>query len=101
MKQARDADLRLKLGPNLNFCRPCFRPSRPRRTHTFQKIELLQGRRCASGRCALAGTIFTVVVVLWMLALALQFGTGVLPLLLVVGTIFLLMKQVLRNSSFI
>jgi len=44
-------------------------------------------------------TIFTVFMLLWMLELALQFGANVMPLLLVVGTIFLAVKQVFRRTS--
>lgn len=44
-------------------------------------------------------TIFTVAIVLWMVALAAAFGSGVMPLLLVLGTILAAMNFVFRRRS--
>ncbi|HZU30327.1 MAG TPA: hypothetical protein VFB79_04380 [Candidatus Angelobacter sp.] len=99
MEQARDAVSFFVVGPLKLFAGHTLGRGDPERIH-FQP-ELLARRGMRQGRCALVWTIFTVFVVLWMLGLALQFGAGVLPLLLVVGTVFLLMKQILQNKSFI
>lgn len=44
-------------------------------------------------------TIFTVAIVLWMDALAAAFGPGVMPLLLVLGTILAAMNFAFRRRS--
>jgi hypothetical protein len=44
-------------------------------------------------------TVFTVAILLWMVGLAGTFGTGVMPLLLVLGTILILMNFVFRRTS--
>jgi ABC-type xylose transport system permease subunit len=45
-------------------------------------------------------TIFFVCGALWMLGLAVAFGPGVMPLLLVMGTVLVLMNFVFRRTSF-
>ena len=44
-------------------------------------------------------TIFTLAIVLWMIALAVAFGSGVMPLLLVLGTILAAMNFAFRRRS--
>lgn len=44
-------------------------------------------------------TIFTVAIVLWMVALAAAFGPGVAPLLLVLGAILAAMNFAFRRRS--
>ena len=44
-------------------------------------------------------TIFTVAIVLWMVVLAVAFGLGVVPLLLVLGTILAAMNVAFRRRS--
>jgi len=44
-------------------------------------------------------TIFTVAIVLWMVALAATFGPGVAPLLLVIGAILAAMNFAFRRRS--
>ena len=44
-------------------------------------------------------TIFTVAIVLWMVALAAAFGPGVMPVLLVLGTILTGMNLAFRRRS--
>ena len=44
-------------------------------------------------------TIFTVAILLWMVALAAAFGPGVVPLLLVLGTILAAMNFAFRRRS--
>ncbi|HEY5029455.1 MAG TPA: hypothetical protein VIK39_13680 [Candidatus Angelobacter sp.] len=44
-------------------------------------------------------TIFTVAILLWMVGLAAAFGPGVMPLLLVLGTILTAMNFVFRRRS--
>jgi hypothetical protein len=44
-------------------------------------------------------TIFTVTILLWMVALAATFGPGVLPLLLVLCTILTAMNLAFRRRS--
>ena len=44
-------------------------------------------------------TIFTVAIVLWMVALAAAFGPGVMPVLLVLGTILAAMNFAFRRRS--
>lgn len=44
-------------------------------------------------------TIFTVAIVLWMVGLAASFGPGVVPLLLVLGTILAAMNFAFRHRS--
>lgn len=44
-------------------------------------------------------TIFTVAIVLWMVALAAAFGPGVMPLLLILGTILAAMNFAFRSRS--
>jgi hypothetical protein len=43
-------------------------------------------------------TIFTVAILLWMVGLAGTFGTSVMPLLLVLGTILILMNFAFRRT---
>jgi hypothetical protein len=43
-------------------------------------------------------TIFTVAILLWMLGLAVSFGAGVVPLLVVLGTILALMNFAFRRT---
>ncbi len=45
-------------------------------------------------------TIFFVCIALWMLGLAVAFGPGVAPLLLILGSILALMNFVFRRTSF-
>lgn len=45
--------------------------------------------------------IFTVAVLLWMIGLAVAFGPGVMPLLLVLVTILVLMNLAFRRTSLI
>ena len=42
--------------------------------------------------------VFTVAVLLWMIGLAAHFGSGVLPLLLVLGAILTLMNFAFRRT---
>ena len=44
-------------------------------------------------------TIFTLAIVLWMVALAAAFGPGVMPILLVLGTILTAMNFAFRHRS--
>lgn len=44
-------------------------------------------------------TIFTLAILLWMVGLAASFGSGVMPLLLVLGTILAAMNLVFRRTS--
>lgn len=44
-------------------------------------------------------TVFTVAIVLWMVALAAAFGPGVMPVLLVLGTILTAMNFAFRRRS--
>lgn len=44
-------------------------------------------------------TIFTVAILLWMVGLAASFGPGVMPLLLVLGTILTAMNFAFRRMS--
>jgi hypothetical protein len=44
-------------------------------------------------------TIFTLAIVLWMVALAAAFGRGVIPVLLVLGTILAAMNVAFRSRS--
>lgn len=44
-------------------------------------------------------TIFTLAILLWMVGLAISFGPGVMPLLLVLGTILIAMNLVFRRTS--
>ncbi|HEY2117024.1 MAG TPA: hypothetical protein VGJ51_18140 [Candidatus Angelobacter sp.] len=44
-------------------------------------------------------TIFTVAIVLWMVALVAAFGSGVMPLLLVLGTLLAAMNFAFRRRS--
>ena len=44
-------------------------------------------------------TIFTVAIALWMVALVAAFGSGVMPLLLVLGTILAAMNFAFRRRS--
>jgi len=44
-------------------------------------------------------TIFTLAILLWMIGLAINFGPGVIPLLLVLGTILAAMNIVFRRTS--
>lgn len=44
-------------------------------------------------------TIFTVAILLWMVGLAVSFGPGVMPLLLVLGTILTAMNFAFRRMS--
>ena len=50
-------------------------------------------------RSAVFWTIFTLAIVLWMIALAVAFGSGVMPLLLVLGTILAAMNFAFRRRS--
>jgi hypothetical protein len=52
-----------------------------------------------SGGSAVFWTIFTVAIVLWMVALAAAFGPGVAPLLLVLGAILAAMNFAFRRRS--
>jgi len=52
-----------------------------------------------SGGSAVFWTIFTVAIVLWMVALAATFGPGVAPLLLVLGVILAAMNFAFRRRS--
>ncbi|HET8892321.1 MAG TPA: hypothetical protein VFQ41_25725 [Candidatus Angelobacter sp.] len=45
-------------------------------------------------------TIFTVAIVLWMVALAAAFGAGVMPVLIVLGTILTAMNFAFRRRTF-
>lgn len=56
------------------------------RNHTFR-------------RSVVFWTIFTVAIVLWMVALAAAFGPGVAPLLIVLGTILAAMNVAFRRRS--
>ena len=44
-------------------------------------------------------TIFTLAILLWMVGLAASFGPGVMPLLLVLGTILIAMNFAFRRIS--
>lgn len=44
-------------------------------------------------------TIFTLAILLWMIALAAAFGPGVIPLLLVLGTVLAGMNFAFRRRS--
>ena len=44
-------------------------------------------------------TIFTLAILLWMIGLAASFGPGVMPLLLVLGTILIAMNFAFRRTS--
>jgi hypothetical protein len=44
-------------------------------------------------------TIFTLAILLWMIGLAISFGPGVMPLLLVLGTILTAMNFAFRRTS--
>ena len=44
-------------------------------------------------------TIFTVAIVLWMVALAAAYGPGVMPVLFVLGTILIAMNLAFRRRS--
>lgn len=44
-------------------------------------------------------TIFTLAILLWMIGLAITFGPGVMPLLLVLGTILMAMNLAFRRTS--
>jgi hypothetical protein len=44
-------------------------------------------------------TIFTLAILLWMIALAISFGPGVMPLLLILGTILTAMNLIFRRTS--
>jgi hypothetical protein len=46
-------------------------------------------------------TIFTLLILLWMIVLAADFGAGVMPTLLVLGTILTLMNFVFRRRTLI
>jgi len=50
-------------------------------------------------RSAVFWTIFTLAIALWMIALAAAFGSGVMPLLLVLGTILAAMNFAFRRRS--
>jgi hypothetical protein len=52
-----------------------------------------------SGGSAVFWTIFTVAILLWMVGLAASFGPGVVPLLLVLGTILAAMNFAFRRRS--
>lgn len=43
-------------------------------------------------------TIFTLAILLWMIVLAVSFGPGVMPLLLVLGTILAAMNLAFRRT---
>lgn len=44
-------------------------------------------------------TIFTLAILLWMVGLAASFGLGVMPLLLILGTILAAMNLAFRRTS--
>ena len=44
-------------------------------------------------------TIFTLAILLWMVGLAASFGPGVMPLLLILGTILTAMNLAFRRTS--
>lgn len=44
-------------------------------------------------------TIFTLAILLWMIGLAVSFGPGVIPLLLVLGTVLAAMNIAFRRTS--
>jgi len=44
-------------------------------------------------------TIFTLAILLWMIGLAIGYGPGVMPLLLVLGTILVAMNFAFRRTS--
>jgi hypothetical protein len=44
-------------------------------------------------------TIFTLAILVWMIGLAVSFGLGVMPLLVVLGTILTAMNFVFRRTS--
>jgi hypothetical protein len=46
-------------------------------------------------------TIFTLLILLWMIVLAADFGAGVMPTLLVLGTILTLMNFIFRRRTLI
>jgi hypothetical protein len=46
-------------------------------------------------------TIFTLAILLWMIILAADFGTGVMPTLVVLGTILTVMNFAFRRRSLI
>jgi len=46
-------------------------------------------------------TIFTLVILLWMVVLAADFGAGVMPTLLALGTILTLMNFIFRRRTLI
>ena len=50
-------------------------------------------------RSAVFRTIFTLAILLWMVGLAASFGPGVMPLLLVLGTILTAMNFAFRRIS--
>ena len=43
-------------------------------------------------------TIFTVAILLWMVALAVSFGPGIMPLLIILGTLLALMNFAFRRT---
>jgi len=53
----------------------------------------------ASGGSLMLRTIFFMAIAIWMLGLMLQFGEGILPLLVVVASILLVMKRAFRRRS--
>lgn len=64
---------------------------------TVTEMQVL--RRHPFRRSAVFWTIFTLAVLLWMIGLAASFGPGVMPLLLVLGTILAAMNLAFRRTS--
>jgi hypothetical protein len=58
------------------------------RSHTFRRSSVFW-------------TIFTMAILLWIIGLAAAFGAGVIPVLLVLGSILILMNLVFRRKSLI
>jgi hypothetical protein len=64
---------------------------------TATELQVL--RRHPLGRSAVFWTVFTLAVLVWMVGLAISFGPGVMPLLLVLGTILVAMNLAFRRTS--
>jgi hypothetical protein len=66
---------------------------------TYRKPNRKIFKATARRRSAVFWTVFTLAILLWMIGLAASFGPGVMPLLLVLGTILTAMNFAFRRTS--
>jgi len=66
---------------------------------TVKRIEGFLKQPPTQEERAVFWTIFTLAILLWMIGLAITFGPGVMPLLLVLGTILMAMNLAFRRTS--